>query len=222
MTDLVVYDGTAVDGCAGGTPHMHTTSEEAYIVTGGTGMVQTLSAVGYAEHALVPGDVVAFTPGTVHRLVNDGELRLIVLMSNAGLPEAGDAVFTFPAEVLADAAAYGVAARLPAGESRARAVSARRDLAVTGFHALRDGGARALAAFHAGAARLVQERVDAWETIWHHSVAAQTEATRRQLQALAGGAPGALSAAAVTRFVPDDGERAWGMCGRLKAWKEEL
>jgi hypothetical protein len=34
-------------------------------------------------------------------------------MSNAGLPEAGDAVFTFPPEVLADPEAYRAAATLP-------------------------------------------------------------------------------------------------------------
>ena len=52
---------------------------------------------------LEPGAFVWFTPGTIHRLVNGGDLEILVLMQNAGLPEAGDMVITFPPDVLADA-----------------------------------------------------------------------------------------------------------------------
>ena len=47
-----------------------------------------------------------FEPGTIHRLVNGGGLELVVLMQNSGLPEAGDAVFTFPPAILDDPDAY--------------------------------------------------------------------------------------------------------------------
>ena len=102
VSGLTVYDWEAADGLCGGTPHMHLACSEAYIVIEGTGSVQTLTTSGYADTPLRPGDVVWFTPGTIHRLVNSGGLRLVVLMQNSGLPEAGDAVFTFPAPVLAD------------------------------------------------------------------------------------------------------------------------
>ena len=32
----------------------------------------------------------------LHRAVNDGDLQVVVVMRNSGLPEAGDAVLTFP------------------------------------------------------------------------------------------------------------------------------
>src|SRR5690606_17589794 len=110
-----VYDWPTADGAWGGSPHLHTTSTEGYVVLAGSGTLETLSGDGYGEHPLTPGTVLWFTPGTVHRLVNTGrDLELLVVMSNAGLPEAGDAVLTFPAEILADPTAYAKAAALPA------------------------------------------------------------------------------------------------------------
>ncbi|MEK8105640.1 hypothetical protein NKG94_11725 [Micromonospora sp. M12] len=89
-------------------------------MTDGEGAVQTLTTAGFRETPLRPGGVVWFEPGTVHRLVNGGGLTIVVLMQNSGLPEAGDAVLTFPPEVLADPAAYASAAALPDGERRGR------------------------------------------------------------------------------------------------------
>lgn len=96
VSHLTVYDWPTADGLAGGSPHLHTASGEGYVVVGGKGRLQTLSGAGVGEHPLSPGTVLWFTPGTVHRLVNDGGLEIVVVMQNAGLPEAGDAVFTFP------------------------------------------------------------------------------------------------------------------------------
>ncbi|HEY8789020.1 MAG TPA: cupin domain-containing protein [Actinopolymorphaceae bacterium] len=106
LTGLRVYDWPTADGLAGGSAHIHLLSTEAYVVRSGAGRVETLSSNGFAVHDLAPGDVVWFTPGTVHRLVNLDHLELLVVMANAGLPEAGDAVMTFPPEVLADPDAY--------------------------------------------------------------------------------------------------------------------
>ena len=98
VSHVQVYDTVGPDGLAGGSPHLHTVCTEAYLVIAGEGMVQTLSGEGYAETPLVHGTIAWFSPGTVHRLVNlDGRLELYVLMSNAGLPEAGDMVLAFPA-----------------------------------------------------------------------------------------------------------------------------
>ncbi|MEV1147670.1 cupin domain-containing protein, partial [Micromonospora sp. NPDC049799] len=115
LSRLCVYDTVGPDGLVGGTPHVHLCCTEAYVVTGGSGAVQTLTVEGFRETPLRPGAVVWFTPGTVHRLVNDGDLRLVVLMQNSGLPEAGDAVLTLPSEYLADATAYAAATALPGG-----------------------------------------------------------------------------------------------------------
>ncbi len=225
VSDLAVYDWEAADGRCGGSPHLHTASSEGYIVVAGAGAVHTLSADGVAEHPLSAGDVVWFSPGTVHRLVNDGGLRLIVVMQNSGLPEAGDAVLTFPARVLDDREAYEAAATLPVGPGRAAAALARRDLAMQGYLELRDAvaweGPRALEALHARAARLVQPKVAEWRATWDATVAAEVERTRRQLDELGQGLPGALSAASVVRATPVGGDPAFGMCGRLTTWDWE-
>ncbi len=219
LSDLQVYDWESADGCRGGTPHLHTASSEGYVVIGGEGAVQTVSAAGFEEHPLRSGDVLWFTPGTVHRLVNGGGLRLLVVMSNAGLPEAGDAVFTFPAALRADAAAYRAAATLPEGSERDAAARARRDLALEGFAELRAGGADAYGALHADAARLVRGRVARWREIFDDTVAAETARVSAQLDALAAGEPGSLAAAAVTRAQERGDERTHGMCGMLRTWE---
>ncbi|WP_405371918.1 MULTISPECIES: cupin domain-containing protein [unclassified Microbacterium] len=219
LTDLEVYDWEAPDGCRGGTPHLHTASSEGYVVIGGEGAVQTLSAAGFEEHPLAVGDVVWFSPGTVHRLVNRGDLRLLVAMSNAGLPEAGDAVFTFPASVRHDASAYAAAATLDEGDARERSARARRDLALAGFAELRAGGADALARLHRDAAAIVQARVPRWREIWQETVAAETSRVDAQLAALANGLPGALGQAEVVRATPRPGGRSYGMCGMLRTWE---
>ena len=115
VSHVKVYDTVGPDGLAGGSPHLHTVCTEAYLVITGEGMVQTLSGEGYAETPLVAGTIAWFSPGTIHRLVNlDGRLELYVLMSNAGLPEAGDMVLAFEPDVLADEARYRSHADLPA------------------------------------------------------------------------------------------------------------
>lgn len=120
VSRLRVYDTVAPDGLVGGTPHVHLCCTEGYVVTDGEGAVQTLTSSGFRETPLRPGVVVWFEPGTVHRLVNTGGLGIVVLMQNSGLPEAGDAVLTFPPDVLADPGVYAAAAELPDGERRAR------------------------------------------------------------------------------------------------------
>src|SRR5262245_42081359 len=143
VTHLRVYDTRAPDGLVGGSPHLHFACTEAYMVLAGRGAVQTLSADGFKELPLEAGRLAWFTPGLIHRLINlDGRLEILVLMQNAGLPEAGDFVLTFPQDVLADEHAYLDAASLaPSGHvytSSAEAARRRRDLAVDGFTVLRE------------------------------------------------------------------------------------
>jgi mannose-6-phosphate isomerase-like protein (cupin superfamily) len=226
VSRLSVYDWPTVDGLAGGSPHLHTASAEGYVVLGGHGAVQTLSSDGYASHPLAEGDLVWFTPGTVHRLVNDGELEILVVMQNAGLPEAGDAAFTFPPEVLADPDAYWQAATLSSiddGEAALGAAArARRDLAIEGYLSLVDrvraDGADALQSLYPAAARLVADRTAEWASRWRDGAAAQAAATEAHLAALAAADGSHLSTSVVRRRGAAPPPRRFGMCGRLQVW----
>lgn len=223
VTHLRVYDTTAPDGLAGGTPHLHTLCTEAYAVVAGAGRVQTLTAGGYDEVPLEPGALVWFTAGTIHRLVNDGGLEILVLMQNAGLPEAGDMVVTLPPDVLADDRRYADAAVLPPDErttaGSGAAARARRDAAVPAFLDLRAateaGDPAPLRAFHDAAVRLVQPRLDAFRATWSAGPLAAATTTGEHLDALAAGVADHLASASVHRLAPPPGERAMGCCGTL-------
>jgi mannose-6-phosphate isomerase-like protein (cupin superfamily) len=216
LTLLDVYDWPTPDGLRGGSAHVHLASTEGYVVLSGAGRLQTLGADGYAETELRPQDCLWFTPGTIHRLVNDGGLRLLVIMQNAGLPEAGDAVLTFPPDVLADPDAYARAATLsPGGEAAARR---RRDLAIEGYLALRDRvaaeGPAALDGFFAAAVALVAGRVPDWRDRWRNGALRVAEGTGQHLDGIAAGNPDHLRAAVVHTATPA-ATQAFGMCGRL-------
>ncbi|WP_033344200.1 cupin domain-containing protein [Catenuloplanes japonicus] len=217
LSRLTVYTGSCADGLSGGTPHLHTASTEAYVVTGGTGALHTLDTSGFRETPLKTGDTVWFTPGVIHRAVNHGDLQVLVIMSNAGLPEAGDAVMTFPPEILESVESYKKAAVLQdPGED---AVARRRDLAVEGFATLtkaaRDGDFAPLEAFYAAAVQLVRANVPAWREIWQTTVAAQTTRTAEILKALDSGDPAHLRDGGVLS-APQSDTAGWGMCGRLR------
>jgi mannose-6-phosphate isomerase-like protein (cupin superfamily) len=216
VTRLSVYSGACSDGLEGGTPHMHTASTEAYVVIGGSGALQTLDVRGFRETELSGGSTVWFTPGTIHRAINRGDLEVVVVMQNAGLPEAGDAVMTFPPEVVADAARYREAATLPTGEGAEEAVRRRRDLAVAGFlrlaESLADGDQGPLREFYDSAVALVRPAVAGWRRTWEDTVARQTRHTAEVLDALERGDGAHLREATLLESPP---EARWGMCGRL-------
>lgn len=217
---LDIYADEAPDGLRGGSPHAHLVSTEAYIVVGGSGALQTIDGAGFRETPLEPGRIVWFTPGTIHRAVSHGDLRVAVLMSNAGLPEAGDAVLTFPTDVLADPAAYARAADLGAGDERAGRARARRDLAVEGFLAIRrsvEEGGDGLARFHRAATELVRGRAGSWEALIQAGPAARVEQSLRDVAAVLAGDPSHLAAARATEAAPSP-EPGYGMCGRLTAY----
>ena len=225
LTVLDVYDWVAPDGVRGGSAHVHLASAEGYLVLAGRGRLQTLGACGYAESELGPGDCLWFTPGIIHRLVNEGGLRLLVVMQNAGLPEAGDAVLTFPPEVLADPLAYARAAGLPAGssdEALAEAARRRRNLAIEGYLALRDrvaaDGPPALEEFFAAAVRLVAGRVPRWRGRWRDGAFGAAAATGGQLDKIADADAGYLAGGVLRRIAAPSGPPGYGMCGRLTSY----
>ncbi|MCH5674575.1 cupin domain-containing protein [Streptomyces gilvus] len=221
VSHLSVYDWPADDGVCGGTPHMHLACSEAYVVTGGRGAVQTLTTSGYEVTPLVPGTVAWFTPGTIHRLVNEDELRITVLMQNSGLPEAGDAVLTLPPKYLTDPETYAEVTRIPADapeEERERIARARRDLALEGYRRLREAsGPEPLAAFHRAAAALVRPRLSEWRERWQAGAQAAAAATGEQLARLEQGDVTHLGEAAVRAELPSEYGR-FGMCGRLNVY----
>ncbi|MFG3201431.1 cupin domain-containing protein [Streptomyces sp. NPDC048192] len=221
VSRLCVYDWPAADGVRGGTPHLHLACSEAYVVAAGRGSVETLTASGHEVTPLAPGTVAWFTPGTVHRLVNDGGLRITVLMQNSGLPEAGDAVLTLPPEYLTDQETYAAATTVPAGApeaERERTARVRRDLALEGYRALCEAsGPEALAAFHRAAVALVRPRIAEWRQRWRRGALAAAETTGRLLDRLAEGDAAHLAEAVVQAEQPVERGR-FGMCGRLDVY----
>ncbi|MFC9843040.1 cupin domain-containing protein [Streptomyces sp. NPDC060223] len=223
VSHLRAYDWPAADGVRGGTPHVHLVCSEAYVVTGGRGEVQTLTTSGYQVTPLSPGTVAWFTPGTIHRLVNEDDLRITVLMQNGGLPEAGDAVLTLPPRYLTDAETYAAATVIPADapeEERERVARARRDLAVEGYRALCDAdGPESLAAFHRAAGLLVRPRLAEWRERWRRGAEAAAAATGQQLDRLERGDTSHLGDALVRTEQPSAHGR-FGMCGRLDVYDQ--
>jgi mannose-6-phosphate isomerase-like protein (cupin superfamily) len=225
VSHLAVYDWSGPDDLRGGSAHVHLACTEGYVVTGGTGRLQTLSRDGFAETPLSPMTVVWFSPGVVHRLINDGGLQILVVMQNAGLPEAGDSVLTFPPDYLGDADTYQAAASVEqASPLAADAARHRRHLAVQGFLQLRDQveqeGPQALEAFYAAAAALVPNRATGWRDRWAQGPLAAALHTGEQLEDLAAGRYAHLRKGRLEVLSPP-AERSYGMCGRLASYPLE-
>lgn len=225
LSRLRVYPWETDDGLHGGSPHMHLTCTECYCVLAGTGELHALTAEGLRRVPLAAGDAVWFTPGTIHRAVNTGDLRVQVVMQNDGLPEAGDAVMTFPPEYLVSLEAYAAAAALGDGgsaERQARA-RARRDLAVAGFTAIVEDfqrGGDALERFYTAAVDLVAGRLDDWQKEWRNKALAAAERTGAQIDALRRGDGAHLREATVAK-IGAPLESALGMCGFLAPYPRE-
>ncbi|HEU5428053.1 MAG TPA: cupin domain-containing protein [Actinocrinis sp.] len=222
ISDLTAYPWPTADDEHGGSPHMHLACTEAYVVVGGRGRLQTLNHTGPSVQELNPGDVVWFTPGTIHRAINDGDLHVLVIMQNGGLPEAGDAIMTFPPECLT-AEHYRTAASVldddgKPSEGRARR---RRDLAVEGFTELvrqwELGSHCALDAFYDAAAALVAPRLTQWRALIEQGAVATAAAALGHIEALRAADTTHLKRAAVDR-IPSPPQTTLGMCGFLRAY----
>ncbi|MER7246289.1 cupin domain-containing protein [Kribbella sp. NPDC000426] len=221
ISKLTVYDAEASDGVVGGTPHVHLACSEGYYVLAGDGAVQTLSTKGYSETPLQAGAVVWFGPGMIHRLVNRGGLEILALMSNSGLPEAGDAVMTLPPEYLADRETY-LAATALTDEARTESAMARRELAVQGYGVLREryeaDGPSALDDFYAAAIRIVQPQLADWRKRWEHGPRRLADETAAALDALEAGTAPHLETAELHQLPAPTESGLHGMCGRLDVY----
>jgi mannose-6-phosphate isomerase-like protein (cupin superfamily) len=223
ISRLTVYDIEAPDGLVGGTPHVHLACSEGYYVIAGSGAVQTLNPKGFAETSLQAGTVVWFDPGTIHRLINGGGLQILTLMSNSGLPEAGDAVLTLPPEHLADRETYLKATTLTGeGEARTPSAMARRDLALEGFAVLRDAyaadGPTALDPFYEAAVRIVQPQLADWRRRWEQGARRLADETGAALEALESGRAPHLQTAELHELPAPTEYARHGMCGRLDVY----
>ncbi|NEA35367.1 cupin domain-containing protein [Streptomyces sp. SID13031] len=223
ISRLTVYDIEAPDGLVGGTPHVHLACSEGYYVIAGSGAVQTLNPKGFTETPLQAGTVVWFDPGTIHRLINGGELQILTLMSNSGLPEAGDAVLTLPPEHLIDRETYLKATTLTGeGEARTPSAMTRRNLALEGFAVLRDAyaadGPAALDAFYESAIRIVQPQLADWRKRWEEGARRLADETGAALEALEAGKAPHLQTAELHELPAPTEHGRHGMCGRLDVY----
>jgi mannose-6-phosphate isomerase-like protein (cupin superfamily) len=224
ITRLTVYDAVAPDGLVGGSPHVHLACSEGYYVIAGSGAVQTLTPKGFAETPLQTGSVVWFDPGTIHRVMNGGGLQILALMSNSGLPEAGDAVLTLPPEHLTDRETYLRATALTGeGEARTPSALARRDLALQGFAVLRESyetqGPSALDDFYAAAIRIVQPQLADWRRRWEQGARRLADETGAALDALEAGTAPHLHTAELHQLPAPTEFGRHGMCGRLDTYE---
>lgn len=229
VTHLKVYDSVAADGLAGGSPHMHFACSEAYLVIKGQGSVQSLSRNGFREVPLRAGSLVWFTPGVIHRLINaDAQLEIFAVMENAGLPEQGDSVLTFPASYLLDEESYRQVASLeradPSFSRLPEAARKRRDLAVEGFRLLcADLEKGSLDNFYRQAVRLAGPKESGWRNIWEAGPLKTVLRTKTFLEQLHLGRSDYLNEGKLFEIPvqPDDEKRSWGMCGTLRAYLPE-
>ncbi|HEU5353906.1 MAG TPA: cupin domain-containing protein [Actinocrinis sp.] len=222
ISDLTAYPWPTADHEHGGSPHIHLTCTEAYAVVGGRGRLQTLNHAGPSVQELNPGDVVWFTPGTIHRAINDGDLHVLVIMQNGGLPEAGDAVMTFPPEHLT-AERYGACSSVldDEGDPSEEHARRRRDLAVEGFTELvrqwELGNHAALDAFYDSAAALVAPRLTQWRALIEEGALATAAVALDHIAALREADTSHLKLATVNR-IPNPQQATLGMCGFLHAY----
>lgn len=220
MSRLRVYDSVAPDGQRGGTPHVHLLCTEMYFVLAGNGAVEMIDAGGVKYADLSTGSALVFTPGTIHRLLNpNGDLDILVLMANSGLPERGDNVVTFPETWLQIDATYTEAMRVASLEDAA----IRRDRGVAGFVALKqafaeggDAGRTALERFYALAEARTRTRRDGWRAMVEAGPGAAVETTLAALAALDRGDTGYLTQTSQALVTP--GETALGFCGHLNRY----
>ena len=230
VTHLKVYESLAPDGLAGGSPHMHFACSEAYLVIRGVGSVQTLSSRGFREIPLRPGSLVWFTPGVIHRLINgDGELEIFAVMENAGLPEHGDSMLTFPVRYLAEETTYLKMASLDSGGSSGKswvdAAQRRRDLAVEGYQELRREFERvgSLQDFYDRAVDIIRLKERDWRDLWESGTARTILRTEGFLDKLRIGAGDYLNQGRVFQFPLKTSaeDRKLGMCGTLRPYLPE-
>lgn len=219
LTRLTVYDQRlAPDGLMSGSPHVHAVTDEGYYVLGGKGRVELHDVRdGFRSVDLLPGRYLQFPPGTLHRLVNDGHLVILVVMGNGGLAERGDARIYFGPRVDGDPAEYARLNGLASANGLAGALD-RRDAAVRAYAGLIDLWTKNREAYFTELARFIDVHrrsaaglrpsfAEAVQT----GPAAWSELFKKRVAAL----PGQVQEGAPILHVPPAGTTL-GMCGLLR------
>jgi len=220
MSRLKVYGSLAPDGQRGGTPHMHLLCTEMYMALAGSGAVEMIDHGGVSRVDMAAGDALVFSPGTIHRLINpNGDLDVLVLMQNNGLPERGDNVVCFSETWLADDAVYAEAMRVATLEEAYR----RRDRGVEGFNALArafdeslEAGRAALERFYALAEARTRSKRAQWAALVEAGPSRAVEQTRAALRQLEQQDIVYLSEAEHRLLRP--GQTTLGFCGHLNRY----
>lgn len=221
VTRLKVYDTVTPDGQRGGTPHFHFLCTEMYFVLAGGGSVELLDHSGFSTVELRPHSALIFSPGTLHRLINpDGDLEILVIMQNSGLPERGDNVVCFTDEFMGDDAAYSAAMKV---NTVAEAYQ-RRDRGVQGFMQLKAAfergtaeGQATLAAFYQQANARTRHLREQWQQVITSGAAAEVARSFDSLKALDAGDTGFLFEAAQHLIHAGDYSKP-GFCGHLNRY----
>ena len=188
LTRLKVYDSVTPDGQRGGTPHFHFLCTEMYFVLNGTGAVELIDGQGFSRIDLMPHSALVFTPGTIHRLINpNGDLEILVVMQNSGLPERGDNIVCFTDEWLADKERYVEAMTIKTVED----AYCRRDRGVEGFLKLKaafetdpEKGCEALRQIYQRASQLGASQKDEWSAVIKDGALADAETSMQRVELL--------------------------------------
>jgi mannose-6-phosphate isomerase-like protein (cupin superfamily) len=221
VTRLKVYDTVTPDGQRGGTPHIHLMCTEMYYVLSGSGAVELLDMKGFSRVEVGPDSALVFSPGTIHRLINpNGDLLVLVVMQNSGLPERGDNVVSFSDEWMADDARYTEAMTIQSVEDAHQ----RRDRGVEGFLQLKaafdqdaESGRRALGHFYEmAAARTANLRAE-WARIIKEGALAAAQISLDHLAALEDNQTDFLADAGHHLVNPGDFSKL-GFCGELNRY----
>jgi hypothetical protein len=192
-----------------------------YFVLAGSGAVEILDHNGFGRVELRPHSALIFSPGTLHRLINpDGNLELLVIMQNSGLPERGDNVVCFTPEWMTGDEQYAEAMQAARLEEAYR----RRDRGVEGFlrqkAAFSDGldsGRAALADFYRLAAQRTAHLQTEWEKVVTGGAQAEALASLERLAALAAGQVDYLHAAQHHLIHAGEYNKP-GFCGHLNRY----
>ena len=210
--------------CCGGTPHLHTACTEAYIGMSGAGRVEFLSTQGHGQYPIAPGQVVCFSPGVIHRGIPDSkETEVLVLMQNAGLPEAGDAVLTLPSRYWDHPDEHPSVMSLEADTVAAKQdlVRRRRALALEGFGELLRmfdaEGPPGLNAFYEYARAVVAPRLEVMQGLVERTAARELETTLASLASMRSGSIRHLHDGRVAHT--NHGSARFGMCGILRPFR---
>ena len=139
---------------------------------------------------------------------------MYVVMSHAGLPEAGDLVIAFDEVTLAHESAYAASAALaPAGERRDRAVDA-----FAGWkQRFESDASAAMASLHGLAGAVVAEWAHTWTGVVRRSTGHEFDRSVEWVNNLLAGDVSHLADAAVAQQSEITESRGAGCCGTLGA-----